>query len=710
MKRPWPILLVITLLCGSADDSLAQRDSVKVLRSIPANSPILDGFLEAEWWSAPAGADFVQREPKEGEPATQRTEVRVMHSTKALFIAFRCYDTEPQNIFSTLTKHDRLGDCDIITFLLDPYHDHRTGYYFSTNPHGVQEEGVLYDETDEDDSWDGYWDVATVRDDSGWTAELKIPYSTLRFKNSTEEMIWGMNAFRYISRNKETTYWEPVTRDRGRRVSDFGHLTGLSELLPGTGLELRPYAVADFVEEGPVPLHGTNDWENLGIDAKYRLSSNLTLDATINPDFAQIEADDEVINLSDYPVYLTEKRPFFLEGASIFDSPFELFYSRRITNPEAGGKISGKLGGTRILALAARNLNQDKQAEDFGVLRVQRDVFSRSALGFLVTDKEGPEADYARVWSADGRFKFGQPWALEGQVAQSFKPELYNHNWAYTAEAGYTSDKYSGEMLYTAVQRDFRANDVGWVRYSDFQRAYTWLQYAPRPEKWGIRHIYNNVNIGAETLFDLTHQGHWFNYNNSLQMMNYWWWGFGAEYNSYFRRHYVEEGEAYSLYDSRGQYNFEYYKSLWGWVWFETDFAKPLALAINYSQGDYRDGYEHDVYTTLQVRPRANLELRLQEEYSHIRGAAEINDGAKTDFFVGRLKTEWTLTRKLFTRFTLQYLHDEEAYLTNALLGCNFAPESWFYLVYDDARGELLGWQSVQDRTIKMKVSYFVGI
>ena len=387
-------------------------------------------------------------------------------------------------------------------------------------------------------------------------------------------------------------------------------------------MELRPYAVANFQEDATHPIHSANDWNNLGIDAKYRLASNLTLDATVNPDFAQIEADDEVINLSDYPVYLTEKRPFFLEGASIFDTPIELFYSRRIADPEAGAKISGKVGSVKLMALAARNKNQEHDQEDFGVLRLKRDILSRSEIGMIVTDKEGPVGNWARTWGTDATFHLGKPWTLSGMVTQSYKPEHISNNWAHRVEAAYSSDKYSGSVSWLGLMRDFNVNDAGYMRYSDFQQFYTWLQYAPRPEKWGIRRFSHNINIWQESFYDFSHPGSDLNYNGQIETMNYMWLGWGIEYTDYYRRRYVEEGEPFNNYDNVGNYALERYYSTWEWVWYESDFSKPLAIGLNYSLGGYRDGYEHDASATLQVRPRGNLELSLKgQHFPHQRSS-----------------------------------------------------------------------------------------
>ena len=703
--------IIVTLLTLSCLAS-AQSDSVRVIRSVLTDSPTVDGILEEDWWNVPASSGFTQREPEEGAPSTEQTDIRVMHSPSAIFVAFRCYEQDASLIESTLNKRDRIWNSDRVVFWLDTYHDHRNAFVFGTNPHGVKFDGTFYNDSWEDEAWDGYWEVATAVDDSGWVAEFMIPLSTLRFKENSEEQTWGFNAFRYILRNKEMSYWQAVLRDKHERVSELGHLEGLIGLKPGSGLEVRPYAVANFVEEGLSPLQGDNDWENLGVDIKYRLASNLTLDAAFNPDFAQIEADDEVINLSDYPVYLTEKRPFFMEGAELYETHYELFYSRRITNPQAGAKVSGKIDNTQISVITARNVNEDDEYEDFGVMRLKKDIFSRSEMGFLFTDKEGPEDDFARVWSVDGQFHIGERYKFGAQVAQSFKPGLTDNNLAYHLDFNYSSDKYSGSAWVNGMGKNFRGNDAGWISYTDYHRTGGWFQYAPRPEKWGIRRFWNNVNGGLETQVGGRYNERWCNYNNSFQTMNYLYFGFGASYSETWRRNYVEEDEdePYEHTDNFGNYNMENYKGGWRWIWFETDFSKPWAFGINHSQGDFRDGFAREYYTTVQVRPKDNLTLNLQEGYERVQGVSDINDGDLTNYFVGRFKMEWTLTLRLFTRLNLQYVHEDNEYYTNALIGYQFAPESYFYLVYDDSRSKLLGWDSVRDRKIKMKVSYFVQI
>jgi len=708
----WLSLIIFVTLGLSA--AFGQPDSVRVIRSVRTNSPVIDGILEAEWWSVPASNGFTQREPNEGKPSTQKTDVRVMHSEKALYVAFRCYDDDPSQIESKLTKRDNIWDSDRIDFWLDTYHDHQNAFYFGTNPYGIKDDGTFYNDTWQENTWDGYWDVETSVDDSGWVAEFKIPFSTLRFKETEGEQVWGFNVFRNIERNKEWAYWQPVTRDKRERVSELGHLEGLSGMQRGTGLEFRPYAVANFEEEGASPLQGRNDFENIGLDLKYSLASNLTLDATLNPDFAQIEADDEVINLSDYPVYLTEKRPFFMEGANLFDTRMELFYSRRIANPDGGAKVTGKIGKTDIALIAAQNENEDLNLENFGIVRLKKDILKGSYIGLLMTDKEGPSDDYARVWSADMRFQLADPTTAALQVAQSYKPDLEQQNWAYDFGASYQTDIYSGSVWADGKQANFRANDAGFIGYTNYNRTGSWLQWAPRPEKWGIRKVYNNFNGGLEWQIDNRYREIWWNYNNSFQMMNYWWFGGGIEHNDYWRRNYIdedaEEPEPWTYEDNFGKFNMENYAGWNYWVWFETDESKKLAFDIGHSQGNFRDGYDKEIWGGLQVRPRSNLTFNLHGELDQVDGVSDIEDGAKTEYIVTRLKSEWSLSVRMFTRLTIQYVHEDGSYYTNALFGYEFAPESFFYVVYDDDRSQLLGWDSVNDRKIKMKLSYFVQI
>jgi hypothetical protein len=274
----------------------------------------------------------------------------------------------------------------------------------------------------------------------------------------------------------------------------------------------------------------------------------------------------------------------------------------------------------------------------------------------------------------------------------------------------YYTDKYGFTITHAAMMRDFNANDAGFTSYGNFQRVFVDMQGNKRPEKGGLRRVNANFELGGETEYNGRYPRAWLNTNINVTTMNYMYTGLGYNFSfSDYRRNYVDAGEPYEDHDNFGNYTRTQYKngSEWWW-WYESDFSKPIAFALNYDLGSYRKGYQHSLSSTLQVRPWSNLETRFVVSHTHIANVPDINEGVGTDYFVGRFKVDWTLTTKIFTRLNMQYVYEDKVYLTNALLGYNFAPQSWFYLVYDDTKDQLLNWQGLENRTIKMKLSYFV--
>lgn len=357
--------------------------------------PDLDGRLDdAAWRSAMIVRDFTQVLPEDGSQPTERTEVRVVYDGTALYIGARLYDNEPSAIVRRLARRDSYPPSDWFSVAIDSYHDHLTSFYFYTNAAGIRcDEVTASDLMDGDTSWDPVWSVATDVDSLGWTAEMRIPFSQLRFSGE-EEQIWGITFWRRIFRKSEVLTWSWVPNEEEGYASHFGHLVGVSGVPAPRRLEVLPYAVAtgDYIEGANV-LNPFNDGSTLdaavGLDLKYGVTSGLTLDATVNPDFGQVEADPAVVNLSAFETYFPERRPFFVEGANIFQfgtssSGFTfgaptLFYSRRIGRPPsvgvldpdavfidypdhtsiiAAGKLSGKTGGWSIGVLDALTARQ----------------------------------------------------------------------------------------------------------------------------------------------------------------------------------------------------------------------------------------------------------------------------------------------------------------------------------------------------------------
>lgn len=339
------------------------------------NTVKIDGILSENVWRDKFGvSDFIQRDPVEGTQPTQKTVVRVAYDNKALYIGARMYDSHPDSIIARLARRDDHVNSDKFSVFLDPYHDRRSGFYFSINAAGTLYDGTLFNDSDDDGSWNGVWEGKARIDKYGWTAEIRIPFSQLRFKNRKNNL-WGIDFKREIARDNEKDYLVYIPKNESGFVSHFAGLVGIANINPPHQFEIVPYvttkAAYSVVDPNNPFNNGTKYTPNMGGDITYGIGSNLTLNATINPDFGQVEIDPAVINLSDRETFYPEKRPFFIEGASIFQfgrggqtdywnfnwySP-RFFYSRRIGRaPEGSTPDSAEYvdrpAGTHIIGAA----------------------------------------------------------------------------------------------------------------------------------------------------------------------------------------------------------------------------------------------------------------------------------------------------------------------------------------------------------------------
>lgn len=439
----------------------------------------IDGRAEEPIWAtADLATDFMQFQPDEGAASTERTTAQVVYGESALYVYLRAYDSEPDLVVGQLTRRDQESYSDLLAVVIDSYFDRRTAFHFAVNPLGVKHDIYRFDDTQEDAGWDAVWDVATQRTEDGWAAEFEIPYSQLRFRDAPTQT-WGINFVRDIARKQEMAVWAPTTRSDNAIVSRFGELRGLRDLSAPNRMEILPYSVASL-ERSPGdpanPFYSANDaFGTGGVDVKYGVTSNLTLDLTVNPDFGQVEADPAQVNLSDRETFLPEQRPFFLEGSSIFnfsisngdgpDANESLFYSRRIGRPPqgwadpAGGhvnvddkstilgawKLSGKTAGGWSIgimhaltaeenadiapAVGDRHQQAVEPLTNYGVVRLQKDFREgRSALGFIGTglNRDGGVADALslrdQAWTGgvDFRHRFRQDeWQVSGYLLGS---------------------------------------------------------------------------------------------------------------------------------------------------------------------------------------------------------------------------------------------------------------------------------------------------
>jgi hypothetical protein len=357
----------------------------------------IDGSLDdAAWQAATPITEFRQLDPQEGQPATERTDVRIVYDDGALYIGARMYDRQP--VRSRLGRRDMgMSASDWLTVILDSNHDHRTAVGFEVNPAGVRRDQTRAQDGTEDNSWDPVWEAETSVSDSGWVAEIRIPFSQMRFSGAPVQT-WGMQVERQIARNQEFSVWSFTPRDQPGGIPRFGHLAGLERIPTGKRLEVLPYAVtrAENVERGANPFRDDREYGmDAGLDLKYRLSSNMTLDATVNPDFGQVEVDPAVVNLTAFETQFEERRPFFVEGSEIFrfggDGTNLAFYSRRIgRSPTLVPNVAARDVSSTTRILGAMKLSGRTQGGwSIGVLDA---VTRREEVRFRLPDSDENQA------------------------------------------------------------------------------------------------------------------------------------------------------------------------------------------------------------------------------------------------------------------------------------------------------------------------------
>jgi len=503
----------------------APAPSLRAYRLEEPNAVRLDGALdEPAWRAADPAAGFQQREPDEGAPASQPTEVRVLYDDDYIYIGVRAFDSDPSRIVGRqldrdatlgLSRFGPSGGDDAIEIVLDTFHDRRNAYYFATNPRGVQVDGLITDESESPDTnWDGVWEVRTQVDETGWSAEFAIPLRTIRYPAGGGG-VWGFNVQRVVARTTEQSLWTSWSRDNEglHRVSHAGVLTELEGLPNRPQLYVKPYVLSDVGWDYQADADGDGDLDgDLGADAKLGLGSGLVLDLTVNTDFAQVEADDQQVDLTRFNLFFPEKREFFLENAGIFEfgSPqffgppsFLLFFSRRIglqrtgfadaqTVPIIGGaRLTGRLGGQTVGFLNVTTGEEESlgaPVTNFAVARVKRDIGRRSYVGGIATHRlqEGGVENVAGGF--DWNFWLSRPLVFQGFYARSSDDGLGGEGAAWRAVLDYTGDWFGWIVEHVEIGEEMRPG-IGFVLRPDIAQTDGGIRFSPRPPIPGLRRI-----------------------------------------------------------------------------------------------------------------------------------------------------------------------------------------------------------------------------
>jgi len=482
----------------------------RAAEAVPVDhAPKLDGTLnDPLWLDTKPITDFRQREPYEGETATEKTEVRIVYTRHAVYFGIHCYDSEPSRIIATELRRDVSQDLDDhFEILIDSNHDRRGAYVFQINPLGTQNDGLVVEEqggSDGDDfdrGWDGVWSSEARAVADGWTATVEIPFTTLNFTHSLD-VVWGLNFKRFIRRKNEEDLWTAYRRTFGiTKVSQAGELSGIKDIGSGRLFIVKPYGLAQYDkqtgQDPKFPLTG-------GIDLKYGLTSNVVLNLTGNTDFADTEVDLEPFNLTPFKVFIPEKRQFFLENAGVFNFDIgdqdQLFFSRQIGIDSVSGQQVPINGGARLTGTIGRTefgfMDVDTRSSgpnpyaNYAVARLKESLWAGSYIGVMGIDKQSgdPLDSINRTGGVDTRLVFFKDWFVDAHMAGTQSPGHPSGNSDVGASLSYRSNWVEGKFERRKIGPNFNP-EVGFIELTNANETYGDLTFKVRPRISGVREL-----------------------------------------------------------------------------------------------------------------------------------------------------------------------------------------------------------------------------
>ena len=739
------VVVLLTLFAGTlpAHEPGSAKYVVEAYRLEPGvPAPKIDGKLDdPAWQKAKPISGFIQLVPDRAKPATDDTAFYIAYDPHHLYVAFRCYDAAPDKVVNRIVRRGgNIYDSDVISFFMDPHHDHRTGYKFATTPGGVQSDAYRFDDIRSDSSWRGIWWLETGVDEQGWIAEFKIPFANFRFPDKSEQ-VWGFDVERVHRRKDEVTVWKQMTQAGATtRMSDLGLMVGLRDIGGAKPFEISPYL-----------LGGVSDKESLdgqlgtGLDVQYNLTSTLKTNVTVNPDFAQVEADQLEINLTRFPTRFPERRPFFVEGNSFFETPLELFYSRRIGREGDilwGGKMTGKVGsyslgilGSQTGSFGALEIGQESESKEealYSTVRLKKDILQRSTVGLIFANKEHLDGEdgYGRVGGFDTDLFFLKTYRLSGQYAMSFNPSEdpensgeNGKNKAYLVELAQSNYLWNTRVRLERIDPLFEANETGFLRkerYRGWQQMNFMGTYIPRfgPHRAAFQ-VRGRVSqdLFTDTYFDDWEQNNpdltlspefdedsisWnFNAGADWRPTESFWEGIGVSYG---RSREVELTEVFTT----DGYEFSLL----------TNTSRPVSVGLDAGIGNYFNfprqavGKQRLLSLSTTIRPQSNFTIDLESGYALSLTQEEVIDGR---YFTSSLRVTYLFTRDLFLRVFTQAgrertafnrIQTEENYLVSTLFGWEYSPKSHIFLAYNEDWRTNKGELQLGDRVVVFKISY----
>jgi hypothetical protein len=716
------VLALIVPIAQVQAQTNRERFSVEAHRADKA--PRIDGVLDDQMWQSAAVIDqFFQQEPREGAPATERTEVRLLYDPRHLFIAVHAYDSQPSGIVATEMRRDanRILDEDNFQVIIDTFNDSRNGYMFVTSPLGAKLEQQISEEgqgnvrgttSNINRNWDGVWDAAARITEDGWIAEIAIPTATLRFGDS-DDQTWGINFMRNIRRNNEQVFWAPIPKAYGlTRVSLAGTLTGLRSLSHGLDLKLKPFLVTGLRRQRPSSLSTTTSLlHDIGFDGKYGVTSGLNLDVTITTDFAQVEADQQQINLTRFSLFFPEKRDFFLENAGMFNmgttaDEADLFFSRRIGLSDSGQEIP-ILAGTRLTGKAGKNnialldIQTERAFRDSGdnflVGRYSRDVLQRSRVGALFVNKESVNGSphFNRTIGADANLAVTRALQVNSFIAKTSTPGVADGDMALYGRVAYRTREWNLYAQYIDLQDNFNP-EVGFVPRRGVRISRAFISPTPRPGKAHIRLM--------EPMFIVTYTTDQNNrlVTRQLHHMLGVTLDDGSFINVILERWLDVLDEPFRIQKNvtipAGTYRFHELV-----LTYNTNPARRLYERFTYTPKQFYGGDRHDINTTVGFRGSSQFSSEVQYQRNDVNlpyGQFVVN--------LGILRVDYAMSPRMTLRSLTQYNSSTHEVSSSIRFNFIYRPGSDLYVVYNDLQqtGFPQGVFAASDRQFMIKFTY----
>jgi hypothetical protein len=706
------IFMLLVSTWSRCEENVQPRERVyEILKLQTGDSIELDGQLtESVWTKGNVAGDFITKIPREGQPATQKTEVRMVYDDKNIYIALQCWQSA-KILVNDLHRDFMMLDNDGVEVIFDTFHDHRNGFNFIVSPMGsVTDLQFTGDGTEGNTSWNGVWEAKTRIYDDRWTAELVIPFKTLRFAKA-EQQEWGVNFLRRARYISEESCWAFVPkRFYIGKVSLAGHLEGIEGVHPGRNLKIKPFIAGSAtrlqVQSGNVDHY----LGKIGLDLKYGVTSGMTLDFTANTDFSQVEADVQQINLTRFNLFFPEKREFFLENSTLFhvgeplsysgSSDVMMFYSRRI-GLDADGNPIPLLGGVRLsgrmnkyevgfLNMQSKELGTTP-ANNFTVARVRRSIFKSSSVGAMFVNRNSTSAshDYNRTFGIDMDLRFTRNLVLNAYLAKSQTPGKSGRDWAGGASVSFSGESYKWGAKYREVDPNFNA-EVGYVRRTDirlYSGTFAWLFHPKdffrireiRPSITGNNYLTTDNELDTRTI-DL---------GLDIEFLN------SSTFNFYREQSHENLARDFQPFPNRtipiGDYRYSFYH-----VSYSHDNSRIIAPNIQFEKGDYYDGERIRWAGGLKFHPSARLSFTTSVQRDNVK----ISSGSYgLNLMIWRIN--YCFTTKMFLDALIQYNSLSGQVSSNIRFNLIHHPLSDLFVVYNETRDQRTG--SLVGRMLSIK-------